>query len=233
MNRDNHRIFLIRHGETDWNKAFRYQGSSDVPLNDEGLRQAALLGTRLSRIRPSRILASPLMRAFRTAETIRERNDGAEELETETRDDLREISFGVWEGLSIPEIKEKDGKTFERWRRAPFSCAPEGGETFPDIMRRSQVLAEELKCGAPGSDTFVVTHGGVLRALIAALLEFDDIDLLWRMRFDNCSISVVDIWNGKSVGSTRSRYPSLLTSNDTHHLRLERDEAIASLVFPF
>ena len=94
MNRDNHRIFLIRHGETDWNKAFRYQGSSDVPLNDEGLRQAALLGTRLSRIRPSRILASPLMRAFRTAETIRERNDGAEELETETRDDLREISFG-------------------------------------------------------------------------------------------------------------------------------------------
>ena len=61
------------------------------------------------------------------------------------------------------------------------------------------------------------------RALIAAMMHFDDIDLLWRMRFDNCSVTVIDIWGTR---------PSLLLTNDTHHLRVSGDERIASLVFP-
>ena len=138
--------------------------------------------------------------------------------------ELREISFGSWEGLTISEIRELDAETFDKWRLAPFSCTPQGGETFEEIMKRACELAEELSAsGGPGDSTFVVAHGGVLRALIAAMMHFDDIDLLWRMRFDNCSVTVIDIWGTR---------PSLLLTNDTHHLRVSGDERIASLVFP-
>jgi alpha-ribazole phosphatase/probable phosphoglycerate mutase len=220
--RESSRFFLIRHGETDWNRNFRYQGSSDVPLNDNGLEQARRLGVRFSRVAPDRVFASPLSRARRTAEVIMEHNPA--DLAIESRDELREISFGIWEGLSIPEIKEIDGETFATWRAAPFSCAPEGGETFAEIFERSKLFSEELtKSSAPGENTFIVAHGGVLRAVMAAMMGFGDIDILWKMRFDNCSITIIDIWRGR---------PSLLLSNDTHHIRLDNDDQIVSLSFP-
>ena len=219
---ENHRYFLIRHGETDWNREFRYQGSSDIALNDDGLEQARRLAVRLSPIAPSRVFASPLMRASRTAEIVMEHNERTAKVEL--LPELREISFGSWEGLTVPEIRELDAETFDRWRLAPFSCTPRGGETFEEIMKRARALAEALSAGSqPGGATFIVAHGGVLRALIAAMMHFDDIDLLWRMRFDNCSVTVIDIWGTR---------PSLLLTNDTHHLRVPGDEEIASLVFP-
>ena len=224
MNRDNHRVFLIRHGETDWNRQFRYQGSSDIPLNEDGLEQARRVGVRLSSVTPAAVLTSPLLRASRTAEIIAEQN-GAE-LRIEELDELREISFGIWEGLTIPEIKKLDGETFERWKSAPFTCAPEGGEMFAEIMERSKSLKADICARPAGEDTFIVAHGGVLRALAAVLLGFKDIDLMWRMRFDNCSVSIIDLWpkwEGRS---------SMLLTNDTHHLRMEGDDEIASLIFP-
>lgn len=220
--RDSHRYFLIRHGETDWNKEFRYQGSTDSALNDEGLEQARRVAVRLSSVEPARVCSSPLMRASRTAQVIMEHNEGTAEIEL--LPDLKEISFGCWEGLSIPEIQELDGAMFEQWRRAPFSCTPSGGESFSEIMARTKNAAEILAEGSePGGATFVVAHGGLLRALIAVMLRFDDIDILWKMRFDNCSVTVIDVWGTR---------PSLLLTNDTHHLRVSGDELIASLVFP-
>ena len=224
MTKDNHRIFLIRHGETDWNREFRYQGSSDIPLNKDGISQARRVGIRLSGISPTLVLTSPLLRARKTAEEIVEQGDW--DAPIETRDSLREISFGIWEGLTIPEIKKLDGETFDRWKAAPFSCAPQGGEMFAEIMERSVTLKEELSSRPAGESTFIVGHGGVLRALAAVLLGFDDIDLMWRMRFDNCSISIIDIWPKSKWRS------SMLLTNDTHHLRIESEEVIASLAFP-
>jgi alpha-ribazole phosphatase/probable phosphoglycerate mutase len=220
--RDSHRVFLVRHGETDWNRDFKYQGSTDVPLNEEGLKQAKKLATRLSRVMPSRVMSSPLSRAYRTAETIMEHN--CADVEIELREELRELSFGVWEGLAIPEVREKNKELFEQWERAPFSNTPEGGDVFSDVFERSKLFAQDMfESGVPGGDTVIVAHGGILRAVAAALLRLDDIDLMWKMRFDNCSITIVDIWKGK---------PSLVISNDTHHLRLDDDGFIASLAFP-
>ncbi|MDR3254178.1 MAG: histidine phosphatase family protein [Synergistaceae bacterium] len=219
--RDSHRVFLVRHGETAWNKEFRYQGISDVPLDDEGLEQARRVGLRLSLVPADRVLTSPLSRARRTTEIIMEHNPSSAEITT--KKELVEISFGIWEGLTVSEIKEIDGDTFSKWRETPFFCVPEGGESLSDVFGRSKTFADELiEAGSPGEDTFVVAHGGVIRALAAVLLGFDRIDLLWRMRFDNCSVTVIDIWK-KSA--------SMLLSNDTNHLRLD-DRAIPSLVFP-
>lgn len=216
---DTRRFYLIRHGETDWNREFRYQGSSDIPLNRQGLEQARMLGVRMSGITPARVLTSPLKRASETARVIMEYNESG--AGSELVSELREISFGIWEGLTVPEIKEIDGSTFECWKKAPFSCSPQGGETLDEILERSRRVADSLRESPPGN-VFVVAHGGVLRAVIAAMMGFSEVDLLWRMRFDNCSVSVIDLWGN---------YPSLLLTNDTHHLRLGL-ERLESLSFP-
>jgi alpha-ribazole phosphatase/probable phosphoglycerate mutase len=216
-----HRIFFVRHGETNWNREFRYQGISDVELNETGVEQARLTGVRLSKIVPARVYASPLKRALRTAEIIMENNSGGAAIEL--CEDLREISFGSWEGLTVSEIMERDAATLTAWRAAPFSAVPKGGEPFAGVASRSARAARMMKgAGAPGDVTFVVAHGAVLRALIAAFMNIEDIDLLWRLRFDNCSVSVIDMWGS---------HPSFLLSNDTHHMRM-REENIGLLDFP-
>jgi alpha-ribazole phosphatase/probable phosphoglycerate mutase len=216
-----YRIFFIRHGETDWNRELRYQGSSDVELNEEGERQARSAGIRLSRIVPARVYSSPLKRALRTAEIILENNSG--DAAVELCCDLREISFGSWEGLTAAQISERDAAALAAWREAPFSAAPDGGESFASVASRSKTAAESIKkSGRPGEAAFVVSHGAVLRALIASFMEAADIDMLWRLRFDNCSISALDRWGAR---------PSLLLLNDTNHIRL-REEDIWLLSFP-
>jgi alpha-ribazole phosphatase/probable phosphoglycerate mutase len=216
-----HRIFLVRHGETDWNRAFRYQGSSDVELNASGLDQARRAGLRLARVVPDRVFTSPLLRALRTAETIMEQNDG--DTAITLCDDIREISFGVWEGLTITEIKKKDPDTLAAWRDAPFSRAPAEGEKMDDVVLRSRRASGMIKGSAEGGGvTFVVAHGAVLRALLGVMMDIGDIDIMWKMRFDNCSVTVLDLWRGR---------PSLLLVNDTHHIRMPEGD-IPLLTFP-
>jgi alpha-ribazole phosphatase/probable phosphoglycerate mutase len=217
---ENHRIFFIRHGETDWNKSFRYQGCSDVELNASGLEQARRLGLRLARTVPTRIVSSPLRRALRTAEVIMELNAGGVPVGTSA--DLREISFGLWEGLTVSEVSERYPDVYGKWRSAPFSVTPDGGESMGEIMARSRRAADVItKDGGPGDTTFIVAHGAILRGLLAAMMNVSDIGLLWRMRLDNCSVTVLDFWGSR---------PFLLTLNDTHHTRM-CDRDIENLVF--
>ncbi|MDR1509635.1 MAG: histidine phosphatase family protein [Synergistaceae bacterium] len=209
-----HRIFLIRHGETDWNRDFRYQGISDIELNETGREQARLAGIRLAGTVPANVYSSPLSRARRTAEIIMEHNRG--DIGVELCGDLREVSFGKWEGLPASEVEKRYPDTLSAWRAAPFSATPEGGEPFAEVRERSKKAARlVISAGRPGSVTFVVAHGGVMRAFLASLMNIEDFSLMWRMRFDNCSISVLDIWGTR---------PSMLLLNDTNHIRLEEDE---------
>ncbi|MDR1966511.1 MAG: histidine phosphatase family protein [Synergistaceae bacterium] len=215
------RIFLIRHGETDWNKNFRYQGVSDVELNDAGLEQARRVALRLARTAPTRVYSSPLARARRTAEVIMEHNAGGAPIEL--CGDIREVSFGSWEGITLPEVKRLYPEILAAWSATPFSATPPGGEAFEDVASRARRAAALIK-GArkPGEAVFVVAHGAVLRALIAAMLDIGNMDVMWRMRIDNCSVSVIDAWELRS---------SLLLLNDTHHARMD-DGEIARLSFP-
>jgi broad specificity phosphatase PhoE len=150
-----------------------------------------------------------------------EHNGGGVEVEKDP--DLREISFGIWEGHNPSEVKELDHDKLIRWRAAPFSVTPDGGETLEELTIRASRAARGLtEPGMPGGVTFVVAHGGILRALLAILMKFEDMNITWKMRMDNCSITVVDIWE-KRV--------SLHILNDTHHCRMPDDESTASLSF--
>jgi alpha-ribazole phosphatase/probable phosphoglycerate mutase len=218
---ESHRIFFVRHGETGWNKEFKYQGITDTELNDTGLEQARRIGVRLAETVPVRVISSPLSRARRTAEIIMELNPA--DVPIESCDDVREISFGAWEGLTVSEVKERHSETFAAWRKAPFSVTPAGGEPFCEVVSRAGRASKMIEtAGLPGDVTFVVAHGAILRALIAALMNIADMNAMWRMRFDNCSVTVMDLWG---------QHPSLLLVNDTHHLRLT-DADIGKLIFP-
>jgi broad specificity phosphatase PhoE len=217
-----HRFFLIRHGETNWNRSFRYQGSSDTELSETGREQAHRLGVRLRTTIPERVVSSPLSRAYETARIIMEHNDSS--VDIEKNHDIREISFGIWEGLTPSEVKEIDGEKLARWRAAPFAVMPSGGEALEEVMGRASRAARYLiESGGPGEVTFIIAHGGSLRALLAVMMKFDDINITWRMRMDNCSITAVDIWESR---------PSLYTLNDTHHCRALGEESAAALSLP-
>jgi len=104
-------IYIVRHGETDWNREGIYQGHTDTPLNEDGRKTAERLGHTLSKIKISCIYSSDLLRARETAEIIN-RFLNVPVCYTQ---DLRELNFGDWTGISIWEMEEKDPELFRRW----------------------------------------------------------------------------------------------------------------------
>ncbi len=149
-------VYLVRHGETDWNRTHRIQGSSDIPLNDTGRAQAARTAALLARRQWDAIYSSPLSRAFETA-TIIGSAVGLAHLEKVS--ELAERQYGVAEGLTDRELVQ----------RYPGSTAVPGRESRAEVAAR--VMPALLRIAATGSDrrVIVTTHGGVIRTVLLAL----------------------------------------------------------------
>ncbi|MBS7543349.1 histidine phosphatase family protein [Ancylobacter oerskovii] len=161
------RIFLVRHGETDWNLAGRLQGSHDIPLNDLGCEQAAGLARVIERLAgdvgPLDYVASPLSRAAQTMAILRAELGLPPDLfRREPR--LKEISFGRWEGNTWTELKRRDPASVADHRANPWHYRPPGGESYSDLSVRVMAAMGEI-----ARDAVVVTHGGVVRAILHAL----------------------------------------------------------------
>jgi uncharacterized phosphatase len=156
-------IYLVRHGETDWNRARRIQGSTDIPLNDTGRGQAARSGSLLARQSWDGIASSPLSRAFETG-TIIAQAVGIDPTEIETLDDLVERRYGEAEGLDDRELL----------RLFPGDTAVPGRESREDVAARVipalVALAErhehDRSAGSPDARLIVTTHGGVIRTVL-------------------------------------------------------------------
>jgi broad specificity phosphatase PhoE len=149
-------ILLVRHGETEWSRSGKHTGRTDIPLTDEGRRQAELLRARLAGHRFARVLTSPLQRA---AETCRLAGLGET---AETRTELLEWDYGRYEGLTTPEIRV-DVPGWTVWRDG---CP--GGETAEEVGRRVDPLVAELR--TLEEDAIVFAHGHLLRVLTARWL---------------------------------------------------------------
>lgn len=146
-------LYLVRHGETDWNAARRIQGRTDIPLNDTGRDQARQAGELLARRRWDAIYASPLSRAVETAQII-----GAQVgiAEVGTRDALMERDYGAAEGLGFDELD----------RLYPEGVHAEGQETREEVGTRVGGALVELADRHPGQSLIVVSHGGAIRAVL-------------------------------------------------------------------
>lgn len=134
------RILLVRHGETDWNRIGLYQGTTDVPLNARGLRQATALAAALHAEPIAAIYTSPLERAHSTALAIAGRCNS----DLEVIPELREISYGLWQGKSIDWSRRQHPILEHRWRTAPWTVRFPGGETL--LVDLGEPLCE-LGCG--------------------------------------------------------------------------------------
>ena len=164
-------IYYIRHGETDWNAKGRFQGARDIPLNELGRTQAVASGDILAgllardRREPLSLpyVASPLGRARLTMELMRERlNLPPGDYAVDDR--LREIGYGQWEGLTLPEMQLHDAATFASRSVDKWGVAAPSGETYASVTLRVREWFDSLT-----ADTVTVAHGGTMRALMVAL----------------------------------------------------------------
>lgn len=159
-------LCLIRHGETSWNREGRWQGHADPDLTEEGFAQAAALAAGLaaeSTGRPwTRLFSSDLARARRTAARVGERLGLC--LAIDAR--LRELDIGRWAGLTRPEIEARDAELLLAFERGEPGVRPGGGETRIELRERSHAFVCELVERLAGERILVVTHLGVIRALV-------------------------------------------------------------------
>jgi alpha-ribazole phosphatase/probable phosphoglycerate mutase len=206
------RLILARHGQTEWNNSFRYQGRTDVNLDLMGMGQARRLALRMKANPPQAIYASPLQRALRTAGSVARVMDPP--MEPRILDGLVEIDFGAWEGLAVKEVDERYGEDYLRWKADPYTYTPPGGESFDEVVQRVGGAMQTV-LAAPEETALVVSHGGTIRAALVGLLNLP-FSLAWRMRQDNCAITVLDFWDG---------IPMLAFCNDKMHLLVSEERA--------
>ena len=186
----NARLILVRHGETDWNKAGRFQGQIDIPLNENGRRQAAAARDFLKDIPIDRAWSSTLSRPTETAQIILEAHP---DVPLTQIDGLVEIGHGLWEGKLESEIREGWSELLDTWKRAPETVQMPEGETIQDVWARSVrswgEIAGELK---PEETVLVVAHDAVNKTILCDLLGLTPADI-WAVKQGNGGVTVVDI----------------------------------------
>ena len=198
--------YLVRHGETDWNKTGRTQGHEDVPLNATGRRQAELLAKGLNGIEFAGIYSSDLARTLESARLIA----AGRETAIATDPDLREFAYGTWEGLTMAEIEARHpGALAERIDAGNQDFAAPGGENTAQVLARVRrfCVRVAMRHGSP-DNVLVVAHGGSIRALVVCLLDLADADF-WRFQVDCTGLAVISDHPGSRV---------LERWNDTSHL---------------
>ena len=197
-------LMLVRHGQTEWNVQRRFQGQSDVPLSDLGKRQADLIAERLANIQIDAVYASDLNRAWETARIIV--NKKTLELLSEPR--LRELKFGVLEGLTFEEAEARHPEMIAAWLD-DFNNTPQGGETITAFNTRIVTLLDDLIVKHKEQTVLLVGHGGSLSEILRVVLGLSR-EKRWYLEMENASLTEVSIDDG---------YVALKRLNDTCHLR--------------
>ena len=184
------RIILVRHGETNWNKEGRFQGQIDIPLNDNGKKQARNASEYLKGIKFNKAYSSSMIRPFETAKIILKNTN----LKINKIDELVEISHGLWEGKLEEDIKGKWPKLLEDWHKRPETVIMPEGESIIDVSKRS-ISAWENICELQENDdiTLLVAHDAVNKTIICHILGLDCSNI-WMIKQGNGGITVIDIF---------------------------------------
>jgi broad specificity phosphatase PhoE len=155
-------LLLIRHAESSWNAAGRWQGHGDPPLSDRGRAQANELARELARETIDVLVSSDLRRAAETAAILGQ----ARGLQPELNPRLRELDLGDWEGLTSDQIERTAGDVLRRLNDGDLDVRPGGGENLRELEQRALLVVTELVDAHPGRRLAIVTHLGVIRALL-------------------------------------------------------------------
>ncbi len=201
------RVYLIRHGETEDADSRRYKGHIDVPLSEQGMEQMKRaaeyimqdsdVGAR--RAVPLRngceglltaVYCSDLSRAIKSAEIIAEPHG----LKPVIVEGLKERSFGVWEGMTFDEIKEKWPDAFNSWAANPLKFSPMDGESTIEVRDRALKAFNKIIERNKGQNIAIVSHGGIIRVLLSEMLGMP-LENIFRIAQDYAALNEIEIWD--------------------------------------
>ncbi len=191
---ENKTVLLLRHGTTGTTVPPRFLGSTDLPLSAAGRRQVAAVAPCVRSRNPQVCFCSPMLRCVQTAEIVLKNST----MKLDLVSDLREVDFGRWENLSFEEIQKSDPERLERWAAFDRQFSFPGGECLGDFLARVRGVAWQI-VSAPQQTILVVTHGGVIRALLCHFLGLHPRRyVLFDVR--PASLAVIDVFGtGKGV----------------------------------
>lgn len=198
-------IYLIRHGQTQWNREEIFRGTADVPLNESGMREAHLAGEALGDKPIRGVYSSPLPRAKETAEAIARRHG----LGVQLLDGLKDVFFGEWQGLSHQAVREAYPDLYRLWLKEPHAVIFPGGESLGVVQARAVEAVQKVVSDHPDETVAVVSHRVVNRVLICGSVGID-LSRFWQIGQDTGGISLLTWKRGRFL---------LTCLNDTCHLR--------------
>lgn len=204
------RFILIRHGETEFNRQLRYQGQTDVELNETGIEQAEKNRDRLADEKIDFIYSSDLKRALKTAEIIASEHNTIKEIRKSPL--LREMDFGDFEGLNFEEMRERFPHIVDdrqAWRNRGSDVSAPNGESIGELAERVKQFSAILEGHQPEETILIVGHGGALQVLICTLLGIS-MDHWWQVRMSNAAITIME---------TYEQGAALTLLNDVCHLK--------------
>lgn len=210
-------IYLIRHGETDWNRAARMQGHADVALNDLGREQAYQVARAMASYQLDAIYSSDLSRAFDTAQAIAAQHPS---LSVQVSSLWRERDYGQFQGMTLPEVEAIDPHAAQQWRARVADFAPDGGENLLQFQARIAAQLQSVAAQHAGQQIAIICHGGVL-------------DMVWRIAHA-LPVDTPRAWALPNTGINHLRWANsvwqVLDWGNTAHLAepaVVRDETIA------
>ena len=184
------RIILVRHGETDWNKQGKFQGQIDIPLNQNGKKQAQAASEFLKPVSIQKAFSSSLSRPRETAQIILKEHAAIKIL---LKDNLKEISHGRWEGKLESEIKSGWPDLLKTWKRHPEKAQMPDGENIKDVSIRSIAGWKEICKNLQQNETaLVVAHDAVNKTILCHILGLTPSEI-WMIKQGNGGITVIDL----------------------------------------
>lgn len=184
-------LFLIRHGNTEFNTKKLFRGHIDVPLDAAGMKQAEQTGKFLRNIKIDSIYSSPLNRAYNTAEIIEKLQSVKSKIEIIKEEGFTDLNFGDWEGKGYDDVKSSHPAIFDMWMKQPFSAVIPGGETLYNAQNRSWETLKKIVAQNTGTFLTIVTHRIITKLLIMKMLDIGSSGI-WKINQDPCCINIFE-----------------------------------------
>jgi len=213
-------IYLVRHGQTAWNKAKIFRGRRDVPLNEPGRLEAAAAAKALREVALGRIYTSPLSRARETAETMAAgrgiAGSASAPLRVVADEAFTDIDYGEWTGYSDLEARQKFPELYQLWMESPHLVKFPGGESLADVRRRAVPRLIERAEQHLREAVALVSHRVVLKLLLCEAKGLDN-SHFWAVRLDTGAISMLEYETCPQPGSGSGKL-RVAVENDARHL---------------
>jgi broad specificity phosphatase PhoE len=199
------KVYLVRHGQTEWNKKLIFRGRIDIPLNEDGHREAEAIAEALKDKNIDAIYTSPLMRSIETAQPTAE----FFHLDIVPVEGFIDISYGDWEGLTFDEVKEKYKDHYAQWEKTPDLLKFPHGETLDEVRKRSFSAFKDIVKENPGESILIIPHRVINKVLLCAILGLSN-SHFWEIKQDTGCVNLIEYSNDRFA---------LSMMNDTCHLK--------------